>query len=84
MNIISILKTFILEELLSGSRTEIDPDESLLSSGVLDSLALLRLISFLEDRFGVAVEEDEIIPDNFETMNAIKKLIEPKLNSDKN
>ena len=58
---------------------KIDPDESLLSSGILDSLGLLRLVAFLEERFGVAVEGDEVIPENFETIDSIKNFIQHKI-----
>jgi acyl carrier protein len=62
----------------AASRPDLDPDESLISSGVLDSLALLRLIAFLEEQMGVTVEDSEVIPENFETVNEIKGFIERK------
>lgn len=50
----------------------------LLCSGILDSLTLLRLVVMIEERFGVAVEDGELIPDNFETINRIKAFLESK------
>ncbi|HNB50982.1 MAG TPA: acyl carrier protein [Anaerolineales bacterium] len=80
MNIESSVEKFILEDLLSGSRsTKIGPDESLVASGILDSLALLRMISFLEEKFGVTVNDDEVVPENFETINVIKSFVEARL-----
>jgi acyl carrier protein len=80
MNIESALESFIVEEImLARKETKIDPDESLLSSGILDSLGLLRLVAFLEERFGVAVEGDEVIPENFETIDSIKNFIQHKI-----
>ncbi|NUM46871.1 MAG: acyl carrier protein [Anaerolineales bacterium] len=80
MNIESSVEKFILEDLLSGSRsTKIGLDESLVSSGILDSLALLRMISFLEEKFGVTVNDDEVVPENFETINVIKSFVEARL-----
>lgn len=77
MNIESKIEKFILDDLLSGSRkTPIGADESLVSGGILDSLALLRIIAFLEEEFGVTVNDDEVIPENFETINVIKTYIE--------
>lgn len=79
MNIESSVEKFILDELLSGSRTQkIDPDESLVISGILDSLSLLRLISFLEENFNVMVDDDEVVSENFETLNVIKAFVEGK------
>jgi D-alanine--poly(phosphoribitol) ligase subunit 2 len=69
----------ILEEVLSGSDiTRINPDDSLISSGILDSLALLRLVVVIESRYGVEVQDGELIPDNFETVNKIKAYLETK------
>ncbi len=80
MNIEATIEKFILEELLSGSRgTKISPDESLVSSGVIDSLALLRLIAFLEEKFGVTVNDDEVVPENFESVNVIKAFVESRI-----
>jgi acyl carrier protein len=46
-------------------------DTSLLEIGVLDSLNLLRLVVFLEERFGIAVGDADLLPDNFGSINAI-------------
>jgi acyl carrier protein len=73
------LEKFIVDELLLGQRTKIDPEESLTSTGVIDSLSLLRLISFIEETFNVEVEDTELSPDNFETLNLMVDLIEGKL-----
>ncbi len=79
MTIESIVERFILEEILIGdNRTKIDPDESLVSSNVIDSLAILRLISFLEEEFGIQVDDEELVPENFETLNEIKAFVENK------
>jgi acyl carrier protein len=79
MNNETAIERFIIDELLLGDdRTTLDPDESLISSGVLDSLALLRLIAFLEDQMGVVAEDAEVVPENFETVNQIKLFIERK------
>lgn len=80
MNIEATIEHFIVDELMMGDgQTKLDPDQSLISSGILDSLALLRLIGFVEEKFEVYVEDDEVIPDNFETINVIKTLVEQKL-----
>ena len=72
------IERFILDELLMGSRESIGHDESLISSGVIDSLALLRLIGFVEDRFGVVLEDEEVVAENFETINVIAALVQNK------
>lgn len=73
------LEQFIRSELLldpSGPR--IDEHESLLDSHILDSLALMRLVFFVEEQFGISVEDGEVTPDNFQTINLIKAFVERK------
>jgi acyl carrier protein len=74
------IEQFIVDELLiGGSRSKIDPNESLFASGVLDSLSLLRLIAFIEEQFGVVVDDAEVVPDNFQTINEINGFITKKI-----
>ena len=74
------IERYLLDEILmADARTNIDPDQSLISSGVLDSVALLRLILFLEEQFGINVGRDEVVPENFETINYMKAFIQKKL-----
>jgi acyl carrier protein len=68
----AILKDYISRELVG--RPELLPlqsDTPLLESGILDSLALLRLLVFLENEFSVQVDDFELIPANFNTIDAI-------------
>lgn len=58
---------------------ELGAGDSLLDRGLLDSMAIVKLIAFLEERFGVQLGDDEFDPDHFETVDAIAKLVEEKL-----
>jgi acyl carrier protein len=44
---------------------------SLLETGVLDSLSLLRLVVFIQERFGIVVDDVDLVPENFDTVDAI-------------
>ncbi|MGD2131280.1 MAG: phosphopantetheine-binding protein [Maricaulaceae bacterium] len=54
---------------------EIGEDESLFERGVLDSMDLIELIAFIETNAGVQVPDDEVAPDNFETIAQIDALV---------
>jgi acyl carrier protein len=56
----------------------VDPDESLLRAGVIDSLGVMEVIGFVEDLAGIQVAEDEITEANFGTLNAIARYIASK------
>jgi len=80
MNTETAIKRFIVEEIMLGNaQTKIETDQSLLTSGILDSLALIRLINFIEEKFNVVIEDEDIVPDNFETIEALKIFLEDKV-----
>ncbi len=73
------IKQFILSDLIKdGSATELDNDENLIDSGVVDSLGIMKLVAFLEKNFKVSVSDDEILLDNFETIDAISGFLSSK------
>ena len=57
---------------------KLSDDENLLTSGVLDSLTMLDLVGFIEERFGTPVNEDEMMPENFETINYVVRFLQSK------
>ncbi|MBK8900845.1 MAG: acyl carrier protein [Anaerolineaceae bacterium] len=80
MNIETKIERFLVEEILLGDRqTKIDPDQMLIEAGILDSLTLLRLITFVEDQFGVMVDDGEVVPDNFQSIRMTSAFIEKKM-----
>ena len=73
------IERFIVEELLrDGGRQSISIDEPLISTGLIDSLAMLRLIGFLEEEFSLTIGDGEVTPDNFETMRQLLQFLERK------
>lgn len=69
------LSSFIAERLLQKRGAVIDPNESLLERGVVDSVGLLNLITFLESETSVRIPEDEMIPENFDSVVAMEALV---------
>ncbi|HLK49265.1 MAG TPA: acyl carrier protein [Bryobacteraceae bacterium] len=54
-------------------------NESFLESGILDSTGVLQLVDFLEQAYGVKVEDEELIPDNLDSIEKISAYLERKL-----
>jgi acyl carrier protein len=54
-------------------------NESLLLAGVLDSLGMMDLISVLEEEFGLTLADDDLMPENFETVDAIVRLVKLRM-----
>jgi acyl carrier protein len=68
----SVINEYISREIVQDPAVlPLSNDTPLLEGGVLDSLSLLRLVVFLEERFKVTVGEADLLPENFDTVNAI-------------
>jgi acyl carrier protein len=79
MNDTSQVEKFILTELAGGrGRRSIPPDEDLIRRGVLDSLGLMQLVSFLEERFRIQVGDEDLVADNFQSLNQIGAFVTRK------
>jgi acyl carrier protein len=77
---VSEIRDYICETMLIGlSDQSIEPDESLLQRGILDSTGVLELVEFLQDRFGITVQDEEITPDNLDSLNSIAAYLRRKL-----
>tara|TARA_R110002049_G_scaffold299634_1_gene489960 strand:+ start:3694 stop:3942 length:249 start_codon:yes stop_codon:yes gene_type:complete len=74
----SKIKDYIINATLSDNKT-ISDDTLIFETGLLDSMGLLFLIEFLKEEFNVVVNDDELLPENFESVNSIIKFIEGKL-----
>lgn len=72
------IKNYIIEASLEDAN-KIKDDTMIFDSGLLDSMGLLFLIEFLKEKFDVEVEDDELNPKNFESVNSIADFVESKL-----
>jgi acyl carrier protein len=79
MEIEAAVAAFIGSESLDGADgNRLRPDDSLLRTGALDSLTLLKLLVFIEERYQITVDNGDVVPDNFETVRNIRRFIERK------
>ncbi len=76
MSIINNIEKYVLAEIVGvlGKKT-IDPDEDLLEQGIIDSLGLMKLITFMEETFSMKILDEEIIPENFQSLNSMASLV---------
>ncbi len=70
------LRHFIEEELLADG-APLDSDDNLLADGMIDSLGAVRLIAFVEERFGFEIPPEDLLPENFRTVNRLAEYLEP-------
>jgi acyl carrier protein len=68
----SSIRTFIISNFLFDEAERMSSDtESLLGNGVVDSTGVLDLLLFVEDTFGISVPDDDLTPDNFDSVDNI-------------
>jgi len=69
---------FLYDDSLKEEFEQLDYDDSLLELGLVDSVKMLDLIAFIEDTFQIKVDEEDLYPENFDSINAIVAYIESK------
>lgn len=73
------IKKFIQNEIIMNSSVpELKNTDNLIENGIIDSLGIQKLIMFLEKEFKINISDDDLIPDNFETIDSIEKLVVTK------
>ncbi len=72
------LVDFLYDDSLKEEFDHLDYDDSLLELGIVDSVKMLDLIAFIEDTFQIKVDEEDLYPENFDSINAIVEYIESK------
>jgi len=70
------IKKFLLDGSVGSGQSDLDNGESLLERGIIDSVKMLELIEFIESNFKIKVDEDDLIPENFDTIDAIVAYIQ--------
>ena len=73
------IQKFILENyLFSTDRSALGFDDSLLGRGIVDSTGMLEIIMFIEEQLGVTVKDEDMIPDNLDSVNRIAAFVESR------
>ena len=65
------IRAFILENFLFGNDQGLNDDTSFLDEGIIDSTGILELVSFLEEEFSISVEDDDILPENLDSIKNV-------------
>lgn len=70
------LATFIEKNLIGDDKTTVNDATQLIEEGIVDSMGLMQIVAFIEERTGLRVSDDDVTPDNFETVAAIGALVD--------
>ena len=73
------IRDYILRNyLFSDDQSALEDDVSLMETGLIDSTGVLEIIMFLEDEFGVGVQDEEMVPENLDSVSRIVAFVERK------
>lgn len=73
------IKDFIVTNFLFGQGDDFGDEQSFLESGIIDSTGLLELVAFVEQRYGVAIADRELLPENLDSLANVSRFISGKL-----
>jgi acyl carrier protein len=80
MTVEETIKNFVTSSfILEDNPAPLDNDRSFLDSGIIDSTGILELVSFIEEQYGLKIEDEDLIPDNLDSVNKVVKFINRKL-----
>ena len=72
------IKKFIIDNFMFGNSNEIKDDTSFLGEGIIDSTGVLELVTFIEETFGLKVDDEELIPENLDSVANIVGYLQKK------
>ena len=71
MEVSAVIREFIVENFLFGEDGNLKEETSFLESGIIDSTGILELVAFLEEKFGISVADDELVPENLDSITNV-------------
>lgn len=78
------IKKFIIKHFMVGEKNpQLDNDVSFLEKGIVDSTGVLELVTFLEETFDIRVEDEELVPENLDSVSSLVRFVSRKLDQDK-
>jgi acyl carrier protein len=78
MNDVETVKAFIVDNFLFGESKELEEDTSFLETGIVDSTGILELVAFIEETFGIRMADDELIPENLDSISNVVNYLQRK------
>ncbi|RMH60191.1 MAG: acyl carrier protein [Calditrichaeota bacterium] len=69
---------FLYDESMKEDFDGLDYDDSMLELGLIDSLKMVELVNFIQEKYGIEIDDDELMPENFDSINAIVDFIKSK------
>ena len=73
------IRTYVIDSFIKDEAIGLDDDLSFIETGIIDSVGVLELVAFIETTFDFRVEDEELIPENLDSVNEIVTYIQSKI-----
>lgn len=73
------VREFVIANFLFGRAEPLDDDASFMDEGLIDSTGILQLVTYLEETYAIEIDEDELIPDNLDSIKKVRSYLGRKL-----
>lgn len=73
------IRGFVVENFLFGNEDGVKDDTSFLDEGIIDSTGILEMVSYLEAEFSISVDDEELIPENLDSINNVVAYLTKKI-----
>src|SRR5580693_362762 len=73
------LRSFIVENFLLAQEGSLSNDDSFLEKGIFDSTGILELVSFVEHKYSIELEPDELVPENLDSISSLARFLQQKI-----
>ena len=80
MQIENEIRKFIMENFLWDEEVNLSEEDSLLEKGIIDSTGVLELVAFIEETYSFKIDDEELVPENLDSIKNILQFIQNKLN----
>lgn len=77
--IFELVRKYVVSNFLFGDDAGLEGDTSLLDAGIIDSTGILELVAFLEKEFSISILDEELIPENLDSLDNVRAFVESKL-----
>lgn len=78
MNCLEDIRAFVVENFLFGEKGGLKDDSSFIREGIVDSTGILQLVAFIQERYQVDVADDELTPENLDSISRVAAFVENK------
>lgn len=78
MTAATVIRAYIVDSFLLGDDDGLDDDASLIEAGVVDSTGIVEIVTYLEETFGIEVDDDDLVPENLDSISRLAAFVDRK------